>query len=161
MTERKKGEKFPYDKKTAEKYCEYLEKGMSIKEVCEIKGMPSRHVVTRWRKTNNEFAEMFDLAYDNGTDHRADSLENMVDDAVNEIKTFSDPKLANAYVCMCREKFHNLRYLLSIRNPKKYSMKIASEVTGSGDKPVAVNVTLNTTPVEKKGPELTKKNEVQ
>lgn len=149
-----------YDTETAEKFCEYLESGMSIKNACKQPGMPMRATIVRWRRENEDFNDMFQAAYDNGTDVKAEEIEEEIDKIVEEVRYFDDNKLANAFVNMQKERFHNKRYILGVRNPKKYSMKPQAEAWDQ-NKPVAVNVTLdiakekeNPAPVLKKEDEI-------
>lgn len=81
------------------------------------KGRISRKTIYSWRKYEPDFAKAWDEAYAIGTDR----IEDRAYDVANE----GNPAL--------------LKYLLAIRNPKRYASPVRAEVTGANGGPVQVD----------------------
>lgn len=116
-----------YSAETAERICELLAEGQSLRQVCKASDMPDRNTVMRWMEANADFAAKYARARDIGLDERADALR-------EEILTEEDA--AKARLILDHGKWY-----LSKLAPKKYGDKLAIDGDGAGGAiPIALKV---------------------
>jgi hypothetical protein len=110
------GEHVKYSEQLADKLCERLASGESMRRICSSKGMPNRQTVVRWMDADETFAARCARARDIGLDERADALSEEID---------SEPDVQRA-----RLKLDYGKWYLSKLAPKKYGDKL--ELGGTG-----------------------------
>jgi hypothetical protein len=106
--------------------CEHIADGMSLKEVCDLAGMPSRAIAYKWLTAHAEFSAMYARARDERADLIADEIVSIAD---------NDPDPARARVRIDARKWWAARV-----NPKKYGETVFNENTNTSyvisDKPM-------------------------
>lgn len=102
---------------------EYMQSGLPLAHIAEIKGMPSVDTMQRWIDAGDEFAVRIAHARDMGWDKRAA-------DAVRDAKTAEDAAKG-------RLAFDAERWLLAKMKPRTYGDKLA--VGGADDLPAIKN----------------------
>jgi hypothetical protein len=99
-----------YSKALAEKICEKVADGKSLREICSEQGMPCHSVCRRWIQTNDEFSDKYTRAKQEMLEREAESLISIAD-------SNDDPQ-------RLRVRIDTRKWLLSKMLPKKYGDKI-------------------------------------
>jgi hypothetical protein len=102
-----------YSDDLAAAICEHIADGMSLKEVCDLAGMPSRAIAYKWLTAHPEFSAMYARARDERADLIADEIVTIAD---------TDPDPNRARVRIDARKWWAARV-----NPGKYGDKITNE----------------------------------
>ena len=118
-----------YTKELADKICELLASGMSMRTVCKEDDMPVMSTVFLWLRTHKEFSEQYAKAKEEAIDAKHEELEALGDEAI-ELSQSVDPKASGAVVNAVRLKADNLKWVMSKLKPKKYGDKV--DVTSDG-----------------------------
>ena len=116
MTARKKtkkphGRPSKYTPELAQKICDELASGRSLRSVCGGEGMPSWSTVLSWRDSNKEFSDQYARARLSGYEQLADGLVDISDDNAG------DPQRD-------RLRVDTRKWLLSKMLPKIYGDKL-------------------------------------
>lgn len=125
-----------YSQELADRICEQLAQGISLRSVCLMEGMPSIATVFSWMRKHDEFLNQYARAKEESTDAKAEMLEELGDEAIKlsqEIKGPGSTAVVQAY----RLKADNIKWTMSKLKPKKYGDKV--DLTSGGDK-----ITANT-----------------
>jgi hypothetical protein len=106
--------------------CEHIADGLSLKEVCDLAGMPSRATAYKWLGEHASFASMYARARDERADLIADEIVSIAD---------TDPDPARARVRIEARKWWAAKV-----NPRRYGDKLITENTTAtytiSDKPM-------------------------
>ena len=112
-----------YTQEIADKICEKLAEGQSLRAICRSDDMPPESTVRLWVVDDREgFAAQYTRARDIGLDCRADA-------AVEDAKAATDGSLG-------RLSFDADRWYLSKMAPKRYGDKLAHVGGGPDDAPI-------------------------
>jgi hypothetical protein len=113
-----------YTKEQGDAICSQLAGGISLKRVCEQKGMPSRQTVYTWLRTYPEFLDNYTRAKDDGADAYADDIADIAERVISPNKKLRlDPNAA-------RVAIEGKKWAASKLKPKKYGDKL--DVTTDG-----------------------------
>lgn len=113
--------------------CEAIADGRSVRETCEIEGMPDRTTFNKWRKSNDELQKQYDQA--------CRDRELAIFDDIHYIADHEpDPKVAKV-------RIESREWTLARMNRKQYGNHVSNEHTGADGGPIKT-VYLNNTPVE-------------
>jgi transposase-like protein len=110
----------------ADKICDLITDGKTLREVCRMDGMPSRTTVYRWLKQHREFAEAYFIA---GV-MRADALFDEIDEVAESVT----PETAHAAKVTIAAK----QWQASKLNPRRYGDRIDANLTGGLDSNLTV-----------------------
>lgn len=72
---RERGAPSIFTKALADKICDRLAGGQSLREICETKGMPGKTTVLRWLRDNDNFRSQYVQAREDQGESSADSVE--------------------------------------------------------------------------------------
>lgn len=116
-----------FTQELADKVCEGLAKGNSLRKTCVPKGMPSRYTVMNWLvdKEKKEFFNQYAQARATGSDVIFDELIELADKC-------KDPTLAQ----LLKIRIDTRKWCLARQQPKKYGEKIQQEITGKDGGPI-------------------------
>lgn len=114
-----------FSQKIANKICERLSDGESLRAICESSSMPSRPTVFRWLSQSLQFRDQY-----------ARAREAQADLMAEEILEIADDKDADTQ--RSRLRFDARKWLASKMAPKKYGDKVTQEHTGPDGGPVEV-----------------------
>lgn len=128
-----------YTQETADRICELLASGESLRRVCMLEGMPTRVTVMNWMDDHPDFYAKYARARDIGLDERADRMQETIE---------QEPDVARARLQLDYGKW----YLAKLA-PKRYGEKLDLELTGRDGKPIETAVTFNLNPVKGRKPE--------
>lgn len=126
-----------YTQELADKICEQLADGKSLRTVCAQEGMPVMSTVFKWMREHDEFSNQYAKAKEESSDAMAEDLLHIADTPVmGEIRTIKpdgtveikqDEMLGHR-----RLQVDSRKWLMSKMKPKKYGDKI--DMTSDGEK---------------------------
>jgi hypothetical protein len=115
-----------YSDDLAARICEHVADGLSLKEACELPGMPARRTAYKWLGEHDNFVRMYARAREERADLIADEIVSIAD---------SEPDPNKARVRIDARKWWAAKV-----NPKKYGDKLTTENTNTSyfisDKPM-------------------------
>lgn len=77
---KKLGRPSSYTDILADRICDLLSDGVSLRRVCGRKGMPSKVTVLTWLRTREDFLTQYTRAKEEGADALADDISDIADD---------------------------------------------------------------------------------
>lgn len=120
-----------FSQEIADKICERLADGESLRSICRSDGMPSRTEVFRWLAddANTAFRDQYARAKEFGIEALADDIVDVSDDARNDWMDRNDPEnpgfvFNGEHVQRSRLRVDSRKWVLSKLAPKKYGDKI-------------------------------------
>ena len=120
-TKRKLGRPTDYTKDMADKICEKISGGLSLRAICAEAGMPARGTVYRWLIENADFQDQYTRARDKQADYFAEEIVEIADSAEAE----------SAAVAKAKLQIDARKWAASKIAPKKYGDKQEIDVKSS------------------------------
>lgn len=120
-TRRKIGRPTDYTKDMADKICEKISGGLSLRAICAEPGMPARGTVYRWLIENADFQDQYTRAREKQADYFAEEIIEIADSAEAESAAVSKAKL----------QIDARKWAASKIAPKKYGDKQEIDVKSS------------------------------
>lgn len=118
---KRKGRPTDYTKDTADKICEKISGGLSLRAICAEDGMPARGTVYRWLIENADFQDQYTRARDKQADYFAEEIIEIADSAEAE----------SAAVAKAKLQIDARKWAASKIAPKKYGDKQEIDVKSS------------------------------
>ncbi len=112
-----------YTQEIADRICNELSEGISLRTVCLADDMPDKTTVFRWIRQNEEFRNQYARAKEESADAQHEVLMDLGDNAI-DLSQSVDPKASSAVVQAVKLKADNLKWSMSKMKPKKYGDKI-------------------------------------
>lgn len=136
----KVGRPSKYSQELADRICEKLACGQSMRTVCAGDDMPCMQTVFTWLRNNKEFLEQYTRAKEEAADAFIEEMLDISDDGTNDWMERNDPKNAGydyngEHVQRSRLRVDTRKWVASKLKPKKYGDKL--DIT-SGDKPIPI-----------------------
>ena len=125
----KNGRPTKYTLALANKICQLLSEGISLRAICRDEKMPVASTVFLWLATNDKFSEQYAKAKEESALAMHEDLMDLGDQAIN-LSQSVDPKSSGAVVQAVKLKADNLKWSMSKMKPKKYGDKV--DVTSDG-----------------------------
>jgi len=126
-----------YTPELADRICERLAEGVSLRTVCMADDMPDASTVFRWLRTNTEFCEQYTRAKQESADALVDEMTDIADDGTNdwmeekdregEIKGWRENGEA---IQRSRLRVETRKWIAAKLKPKKYGDKVEHEHSG-------------------------------
>lgn len=129
--ETKMGRPSDYTQELADKICEGIGNGWSMRTVCSKEDMPSMSTVFKWLREREEFSQQYARACRERTEGQHEELLEYGDEAIR-LAQEADPKAAGAVVSAVKLKADNLKWSMSKMVPKKYGDRL--DLTTDGEK---------------------------
>ena len=126
------GRPLEYDQDTADRICEGLASGLSLRKICLAEEMPSVSTVCKWLTRVPEFAEQYAHAREAQADTMADEIVDIADASAD------DPKLG-------RLRVDARKWVAAKLKPKKYGDKTLLGSDPDNPLPASVNVNFRNT----------------
>lgn len=120
-----KGRPSKFTQALADRICERLSAGETLRAVCRDEGMPHERTVRTWALHHETFSPQYAQARETGYATLADEILELADDKTADAKR-------------SRLQVDTRKWLLSKALPKVYGDKLAHEVGGVGGGPVVV-----------------------
>lgn len=118
-----------YTAEKADRICEQLADGMSLRSVCLAEDMPSTVTVFKWLRTYPEFLSQYARAKEESADALADEMLDIADDASNDWMERNKPGetgwVENGEAMQrSRLRVDTRKWIASKLKPKKYGEKL-------------------------------------
>lgn len=124
-----------FTQELADRICNLLSEGWSLRKVCELDEMPDKMTVLVWLRTKPDFLSQYTRAKDESADSLADDIEAIAQDV---LAGRVDPNAA-------RVAIDAKKWVASKLKPKKYGDKIDMTTNGK-DLPTPIYGGLSQTP---------------
>lgn len=118
---KRKGRPTDYTKDMADKICEKISGGLSLRAICAEAGMPARGTVYRWLIENADFQDQYTRARDKQADYFAEEIIEIADSVEAESASVAKAKL----------QIDARKWAASKIAPKKYGDKQELDVKSS------------------------------
>lgn len=124
-----------YSQELADKVCERIAEGYSMRTVCAPDDMPAISTVFRWFREHPEFREQYARATEERTEAMSEDILDIADDGSNDLMTIQKGKeeyeVENKEVTnRSRLRVDTRKWLMSKMKPKKYGDKIDMTTNG-------------------------------
>jgi hypothetical protein len=122
-----------YSDALAEKICDLLADGLSLREICRQEDMPNKSNVLRWLKNNETFRDQYARAREDQADAFADEIIEIADDASNDWMERNDDdnegwQANHDHINRSRLRIDSRKWAASKLAPKKYGDKVENTV---------------------------------
>lgn len=127
---KKVGRPSSYMQEIADKICEEIGNGKSLRSVCLMDGMPAMSSIFKWIREHEEFSKQYARATEERTEALAEEILDISDDGRNDWMTITtkggfEKEVANNEVLQrSRLRVDTRKWLMSKMKPKKYGDKI-------------------------------------
>jgi hypothetical protein len=127
-----------YTLETADRICEQLAEGMSLRSVCKADDMPSTVTVFKWLRTYPEFLSQYARAKEESADALADEMLDIADESERDtvIDENGNARPNNEWISRSRLRVDTRKWIASKLKPKKYGDKL--ELAGDPKAPLTV-----------------------
>lgn len=115
------GRKTTYDQKKADKICELIAQGMSLRSICAESGMPTERTVHRWLIDKEEFCQQYARAREDQADFYTDQIIEIADTVEPDAASVAKAKL----------QIDARKWKASKLAPKKYGDKVEQVLSGT------------------------------
>lgn len=143
-----------YNQEIADKICEAISEGMSLRELCRADDMPAKATVFRWLTLHQEFSDQYARAREEQAEAMADEIVNIVDTAANPLMVDGIPLMKDgkpvmyadaAAIAHARLKMDARKWVASKLKPKKYGDKLELDqnVTGNLNHDIEIRIVDN------------------
>lgn len=128
-----------YSQELADRICEQLSEGISLRTVCKADEMPCAATVFKWLRLKPEFVEQYTRAKEDAADAFAEEMLDIADEASNDWMEVHDPdnpgyRLNGEHINRSRLRVDTRKWIASKLKPKKYGDKSTTELTGADGK---------------------------
>lgn len=118
-----------YTQELANRICEQLSQGISLRSVCREEYMPDAASVFRWLSEKKEFCEQYARAKEESADAMAEDILELSDGAIGVIKSGAEKK-SGALAQAVRLQVDTRKWIMSKMKPKKYADKLDLTTNG-------------------------------
>lgn len=123
-----------YDDGLAERICERIALGETLKRICRDPDMPTRQTVWRWTRENEAFAEAYEAARKHAPHAWSDDVIEIADDSRNDTQLSEDGKTVlvnHDTVQRARLRTENRFRLMAALAPDVYAQRTKVDMTVS------------------------------
>ncbi len=118
-----------YTQELADKICEEISQGKSLRRICEDEDMPSGVTIFSWIRKFPEFLKQYTRATEERTESQQEDLLELGDEAIKLAQTVNE-KASSAVVQAVKLKADNMKWSMSKMKPKKYGDKLDMTTNG-------------------------------
>lgn len=124
-----------YTQETADKLCEKLSDGASLRTACLAEDMPAKSTVFKWLRDVPEFSDQYARAKREGAEAYVEDIPDIADDGSNDWMATNDPenpgwKFNGEHVQRSRLRIDARKWIAAKLLPKKYGDKVEHEHSG-------------------------------
>lgn len=133
-TPKKNGRPTKYSDKLADRICQKIAEGYSVRSICKEKDMVSMQTLFRWLRENDKFREQYVRACEERSYAQAEEIIDIADNATNDYmeKLEGDGYIFNSEnVQRSRLRIDTRKWLMSKMNPKVYGDKLDMTTNGN------------------------------
>lgn len=126
-----------YSPELAERVCNEMAGGLSLRKVCLLEWAPDKRTILRWLTAHEAFRTQYADACEARLDHMADEVLDISDATQNDVVVVDGvERVNNEVINRSRLRVDSRKWLLSKMAPKKYGDRVVQELTGPGGGPV-------------------------
>lgn len=131
-----------FTQEIADKICELLADGQSLREICLSDEMPARSSVFKWLSEVKSFSDQYARAREEQAETLADEIVSIADDGTNDYATRTSvdgstaQQVNSEHIQRSRLRVEARKWVASKLKPKKYGDKIIAEHSGPDGGPV-------------------------
>ena len=138
-----------FTKPLADKICERLADGESMRSVCRDEALPCMSTIFKWLREKPEFLQQYEIAKEECADALVEDMLDIADNhAAQPLLKDGEPVVIDGKVVMmvdavgvnhARLRVDTRKWAASKLKPKKYGDKIQAELTGANGGPIELN----------------------
>jgi hypothetical protein len=121
----------------AERICERLARGRTLRQIARELRIESASSITDWVRGDSEFAAQYARARDAGYERMADEIIE-----ISDADCTFEGRPDNALVQQARLRSDNRKWFLSKVLPKRFGDKVTQEITGDPNAPLLTRIEL-------------------
>ena len=127
-----------YIKEIADRICEEIAKGKSLRRICSAEDMPSTSAVCVWLSKHRDFAEQYARARETQADYLIDEAYQIIDDGSRDEYQLNDgsKRTDHNHIQRARAQMQLRQWHAARLAPKKYGDRILNEHTGAEGGPI-------------------------
>jgi hypothetical protein len=120
-----------YSRELADRVCELLIDGCSLRKICGMPGMPSRRSVFYWLQSSPEFRERYEIARLMQVEYWAHEIIEIADDTSGDfvINERGERIVEHENINRARLKIDARKWLMSKLHARRYGDRVAADVT--------------------------------
>ena len=133
-TPKKNGRPTKYSDKLADRICQKIAEGYSVRSICKEKDMVSMQTLFRWLREKDKFREQYAHSCEERSYAQAEEIIDIADNATNDYmeKLEGDGYIFNSEnVQRSRLRIDTRKWLMSKMNPKVYGDKLDMTTNGN------------------------------
>jgi hypothetical protein len=137
-----------YTQEIADKICERLADGESLRSICDSKAFPSKSMVFRWLASNEAFRDQYARARETQADSLFDEILSIADDGRNDWMEREDGKLVENGEALRRSilRVDARKWMAGKLRPKVYGDKAQMEHAGPDGGPITLRTIVTGVP---------------
>lgn len=118
----KMGRPTKYSQELADRFCDKIAQGNSMRKVVKLRSMPSGQTIFSWFRTYPDFLEQYTRAKEESADYDHDRLDEIAEGVLDETYDPQRAKVASDII----------KWSASKKKPKKYGDRVFNETTHKG-----------------------------
>jgi hypothetical protein len=124
-----------YSPAIADRVCELMIEGVSLRAICEMSGMPARRSIFYWLQNNGEFREKYEIARLMQVECWAHEIIEIADDTSGDfvINERGERVIDHEAINRARLKIDARKWLMSKLHPQRFGDRVTADVTVRGD----------------------------
>lgn len=132
MAKKPKGRPSDYTQEMADKICEALADGHSLRRICEADDMPNKATVFRWLAARKDFSDQYARARETQADSLFDDILSIADDGLNDTYTDDEGLTKTDFDVIARSRLRvdARKWMAGKLRPKVYGESL--KVNGDG-----------------------------
>jgi len=121
----------PYSPELADRVCELMVEGRSLRQICGMSGMPSRRSVFNWLEKNEEFRQKYEIARLMQVECWTHEIIEIADDTSGDfvINERGERVVDHENINRARLKIDARKWLMSKLHPQRYGDRVTADVT--------------------------------
>lgn len=142
-----------FTQETADRICDLISEGKSLRKICEADDLPDKSTVFRWLGQNTKFRDQYARARESQADFMAEDILDIADDGTNDYGfkegdtaegASANPVFLAEHVQRSKLRVDARKWLMSKLAPKKYGEKMETDLNVKG------SLTIVATPLDEK-----------
>ena len=120
-----------YSPELADRVCELMIEGVSLRAICEMSGMPARRSIFYWLQNNGEFRERYEIARLMQVEYWAHEIIEIADDTSGDfvINERGERTVDHENINRARLRVDARKWLMSKLHPQRYGDRVTADVT--------------------------------
>jgi hypothetical protein len=119
-----------YSSELADRICQLLADGLTLRKICKMSGMPSRRSIFYWLEEKEEFRQKYEIARLMQVEYWAHEIVEIADDTASDyvINEHGERVVDHENINRARLRVDTRKWLMSKLLPKRYGERAAVEL---------------------------------